>query len=679
MSDPSSVPSAAPPPHWRGAPADGRERLGPRGDAAPTEVKFVDARANFSFVSALALGITAIVCVYLLGARHTFPDTATAVACCLLGGALLLSEHRRLARADRARVEIAAATAATRRAEDECAAQLARYRVAIDNMSQGLCMFDPAGRLIMSNRRYAELYRVAEDKLRPGMTLDEIVADRRASGNIAKMGETAYRELMREIRQRGEPAEVVVELQDGRILLLGFVPLDHGGWVATHQDITDRKLAEAKIAHLARCDALTNLPNRVSFRENLEQSLTRVARGETLAVLCLDLDRFKAINDTLGHHVGDILLQRVAERLRQCARETDTVARLSGDEFAIVQVCGEQPAAAIALAERIVQSIALPLDLDGHQVGVGASVGIAIAPGDGADPDRLMKSADMALYRAKADGRSTFRFFEPEMDARMQERRTLEADLRRALAKHEFTLHYQPIVSLKSGQITSFEALIRWNHPTRGLVAPADFIAIAEETGLIVTIGAWTIRQACLDAVAWPSHVGVAVNLSPRQLRSADLVDTVTSALRGCGLAPGRLQLEITELSVRQDSEAMLAILLRLHTLGVRISLDDFGTGYSSFSYLKKFPFDRIKIDRSFIHEVGGEHDSVAIVRAVSTLGRSLGMTTTAEGVETPEQLEAVLSEGYTEVQGYLFGRPQPAEEVAPLLAAQPSNVLAVA
>jgi len=265
------------------------------------------------------------------------------------------------------------------------------------------------------------------------------------------------------------------------------------------------------------------------------------------------------------------------------------------------------------------------------------------------------------------------------MDARMQERRTLEADLRRAITKHEFTLHYQPIVALKSGRITSFEALIRWNHPMRGMLAPADFIAIAEETGLIVTIGAWTIRQACLDAVTWPSHVAVAVNLSPRQLRSADLVDTVTSALHECGLAPGRLQLEITELSVRQDSEAMFAILLRLHALGVRISLDDFGTGYSSFSYLKKFPFDRIKIDRSFIHEVGGENDSVAIVRAVSTLGRSLGMTTTAEGVETAEQLEAVLSEGYTEVQGYLFGRPQPAEEVAPLLAAQPSNVLAVA
>jgi diguanylate cyclase (GGDEF)-like protein len=491
------------------------------------------------------------------------------------------------------------------------------------------------------------------------------------------MGQAAYIERMREIANRGQPAEIVIEQTDGRVFLLGYVPMANGGWVATHQDITDRRLAEARIAHMARHDALTNLPNRTSFREQLEQTLLRVRRGEILAVLCLDLDRFKGINDTLGHHFGDLLLTQVANRLRSCVRETDTVSRLSGDEFAILQVDLKEPAEATALSRRIVDAFAEPFDLEGHQAAVSTSIGIAIAPNDGSAPDQIMRNADLALYRAKADGRGTYRFFEAEMDNKMQARRALEADLKRAIAEHEFTLHYQSIVNLKSRQIGAFEALLRWNHPTRGMIEPADFIPVAEESGLIVPLGEWVIRQACRDATAWPAHIRVAVNLSPVQLHSSNLVPTVAAATSS-GLDPDRLELEITETVMIQDVETTLATLNRLRAIGVRISMDDFGTGFSSLSHLRKFPFDTIKIDRSFVHDMGAEEDTVAIVRAVSALGKSLGMTTTAEGVETAEQLERVESEGYTEVQGFLLSRPVPASEIADLLATSPSNVLAV-
>jgi diguanylate cyclase (GGDEF)-like protein len=429
-----------------------------------------------------------------------------------------------------------------------------------------------------------------------------------------------------------------------------------------------RQTLEQRLEHMAHHDALTDLPNRLRLRQATENELARVQRGETIAVLCLDLDHFKSVNDTLGHPAGDCLLRTVAERLRQSVRETDIVARVGGDEFAVVQVAAEQPRGAIILADRLIETLAKPFDLDGHQVVIGTSIGIALAPSDGLDTDQLMKNADMALYRAKADGRGVSRFFEPEMDAKMQARRTLEIDLRKALVEDEFELYYQPLVNLQSDAVSGFEALLRWNHPTRGLVPPSEFIPVAEEMGLIVPLGEKILRQACTEAAGWPDDIKVAVNLSPVQFKSKTLALAVISALASSGLPPHRLELEITESVLLQDSELTLTTLHQLRALGVRIAMDDFGTGYSSLSYLRSFPFDKIKIDQSFVRDMSGKEDSIAIVRAVAGLGKNLGMATTAEGVETQEQLRYLRQEGCTEVQGYLFSRPMPARNIRHLL-----------
>jgi diguanylate cyclase (GGDEF)-like protein len=430
----------------------------------------------------------------------------------------------------------------------------------------------------------------------------------------------------------------------------------------------ERARAEAQISHMAHHDALTGLPNRLQFREETVKAL-RAARGdEKLAVLCLDLDHFKAVNDTLGHPVGDSLLQAVGERLKGCLRAGDIVARLGGDEFAIVQSSTDQPVAATALAERIIGAVEDVYEIDGHQVVVGVSVGIAISPDDGDDPDQLLKSADMALYRSKSDGRGIYRFFEPEMDAKMQARRAMELDLRKALVNNEFEVHYQPLVNLEQNIVCGFEALLRWHHPTKGTIPPNDFIPLAEEIGAIGAIGAWVLKQACREAKSWPPAIKVAVNLSPAQFKSRTLVLDVISALGDSGLAPQRLELEITETVMLQDTDATLETLHQLRELGVRISMDDFGTGYSSLSYLRKFPFDKIKIDQSFIRELSDSDESMAIIRAVTGLGLSFGMSTTAEGVETKEQLRRLRDEGCTEVQGYLLSPPKPAAEVAGML-----------
>ena len=387
-----------------------------------------------------------------------------------------------------------------------------------------------------------------------------------------------------------------------------------------------------------------------------------------MAVLCLDLDRFKPVNDTLGHPVGDALLRAVAARLLACVREGDTAARLGGDEFAVLQAGAGQPEAAGALARRLVEALSAPYEVLGHQVVVGASVGVALAPGDGRDPDELLKRADMALYRAKADGRGTFRSFEPGMDARLQARRLLELDLRKALAAGELELHYQPLVDLRTGAVSALEALLRWRHPARGLVPPGEFVPLAEEIGLIVPVGGWVLRRACADAAGWPGGVRVAVNLSAAQFRGRELVAAVVGALAAAGLAPARLELEITETVLLRDGEATLATLRELRALGVRIAMDDFGTGYSSLGYLRSFPFDKIKIDRCFVRDLGASADCEAIVRAVTGLGGSLGIATTAEGVETEEQLERLRAEGCDEAQGFHLGRPMPAADVRALL-----------
>ena len=452
-----------------------------------------------------------------------------------------------------------------------------------------------------------------------------------------------------------------------------------GGFVVTFDDITEHRRIEDQIAHMAHYDALTDLPNRVLFYEKMEEFLTRGRHSGTVAVLSLDLDDFKSVNDTLGHPVGDKLLQGAAERMRGCTRGADIVARLGGDEFAVVQVATNQPEDATLLATRLIDAVSAPYPLDGHQVTVGSSIGIAIAPGDGTEPDQLMKNADLALYRCKADGGRTYRFFEPQMDARMRERRALELDLREALVKGEFSLDYQPLINVKTGEITSCEALIRWHRPECGLVPPLEFIPIAEETGLIVPIGEWVLRQACADAVEWPSETMVAVNVSPAQFKNAKFHSSVTNALEKSRLPASRLELEITELVLMQDNPATLVELQQLKDLGVSIAMDDFGTGYSSLGYLRSFPFDKIKIDQSFIRDLSDNKDSLAILRAVVGLGRSLGIVTTAEGVETQNQLEVLRTEGCTEAQGFFFSRPKSAAETRALLASRHGQVKAIA
>jgi len=384
-------------------------------------------------------------------------------------------------------------------------------------------------------------------------------------------------------------------------------------------------------------------------------------------VLCLDLDHFKGVNDTLGHPIGDQLLKVVADRLRRCTREPDTIARLGGDEFAIIMTAMQQPSDAAALCRRVREAITKPFNLDGHQVIIDISIGISVAPLDGSEPDQLLKNADMALYGAKADGRGTYRFFEPEMDARMQVRRELEMNLRNALANDEFELYYQPLVNLQNNEITAFEALLRWHHPTRGMISPADFIPIAEETGLIIPVGEWVLRKACEETAKWPEEVKVAVNLSPAQLKSRNLVQVVVNTLAHAGMAASRLQLEITESVLMQNTFATLAILHELRKLGVQIAMDDFGTGYSSLSYLRSFPFDKIKIDRSFIQDLANGAEPFAIVRAVTSLANNLSIISTAEGVETQQQLETLQKVGCTEMQGHFFSRARPAAEIVQL------------
>jgi diguanylate cyclase (GGDEF)-like protein/PAS domain S-box-containing protein len=539
-----------------------------------------------------------------------------------------------------------------------------RLDAALDNMSQGLCLFDARNRLEVVNRRFYEIFGLSRDLIKPGVDFHTILALSQARDQNASETPAQLLAEQVEFMKRHQAGTHYYELNDGRIIASVCNQTSNGGWVATFEDVTERRQAEAKIMHMARHDALTDLPNRVLFREKMEQAL---AHGERLAVLFLDLDRFKTVNDSLGHPIGDTLLCAVTKRLQQAVRGNDMVARLGGDEFAIVQM-GAEPSQASELAARIIAAVSEPFEIDGHQVVIGVSVGIAVAPADGEQPDQLLRNADMALYRAKSEGRGTYHFFQPEMDAQMQARHALEVDLRKALLSGQFQLYYQPIVDLRSGKVTSFEALIRWNHPARGLVGPNEFISVAEEIGLIGALGDWVLKQACQDASTWPGKLSVAVNLSAAQFRNSMLTLSVVSALGASGLAANRLELEITETALLQDDRAVLDTLHQLRELGVRISMDDFGTGYSSLSYLRSFPFDQIKIDRSFIRELGKKDDCVAIIRAVARLGSNLGMVTIAEGVESREQLEILRAEGCTHAQGYLFSPPRPVSEVPQLL-----------
>jgi diguanylate cyclase (GGDEF)-like protein len=542
-----------------------------------------------------------------------------------------------------------------------------RLDTAVNNMTQGLLFFDSNQRLVICNQRYVDMFGVSRDVIKPGCSFRELLMHRQETGTFSENVDEYIEAILRKMAEGGAFQRILTTAA-GRSIQVLYQPLADGGWVTTLEDFTERRLADEQIAHLAHYDALTDLPNRVLFRDQLERELKKISRSGQLAVLYIDIDEFKSVNDSLGHPVGDELLKAVALRLSSCVRNTDFVARLGGDEFAIVQTAVKSPADVMDLVIRIYQAIRIPVECLGHQLVTDASIGIALAPQDGTDLDQLLKSADLAMYGAKSDGRRTYRFFERTMDARVRARRALELDLRQALVEGQFEIEYQPIVDLRSGGVSGCEALLRWRHPERGMVSPAEFIPVAEDIGLINKLGEWVLEQACFEAAVWPENIRLAVNVSPVQFRTHTLALHVASALASSGLAANRLELEITEAVLIRDDEAALAILHQLRAVGVRIALDDFGTGYSSLSYLQRFPFDKIKIDRCFVTDVAEPDGSSSIVQAVVNIASARNMTTTAEGVETEAQKELLRTLGCTEMQGYLFSPAKPAAEIRRLL-----------
>lgn len=561
-------------------------------------------------------------------------------------------------------------------ANSQLTEQNRRFNAALENMTQGLCMFDAESRLLVWNKRYLDIFGLSDDALRVGMSQRAIIEmlvelNRYGTGStVDSVSEGTRTSLAIDLAR-----PVLRELADGRVIAVLHRPMEGGGWVATFEDITERRRNEARISHMARHDALTDLPNRTALREigNERIGLVGLSQGRPrhLAILCLDLDRFKPVNDSFGHAVGDMLLRAVAERLRNLLSSEDLVARFGGDEFTVLHGV-ESTADATAFAHRLIASVSEPYEIDGYVIEIGISVGITIAESGSGDIDRHLKNADMALYEAKAAGRGTHCLFEPQMDETARERTTLERQLREALSDGGLVLHYQPVIDLMGasplGRIKGLEALVRWCHSERGLISPEIFIPLAEETGLIVPLGAWVLNQACRDAAAWPDSVSVAVNVSALQLRHRGFAQTVMMALSASGLDATRLELEITESVLLDDTEANLETLHTLRQLGIRISMDDFGTGYSSISYLRRFPFDKIKIDRSFVRDAGTNADAAAIIRAIVRLGASLGITTLVEGIETETQLAAIRAEGAQEMQGFLFSPPRPADAVTRML-----------
>lgn len=696
-----------------------------------------------------------------------------------------------------------------RAAHEQLSAEKERLDTAINNMSQGLLLFDDAERLIVCNRRYIEMYGLSPDIIKPGCTFREAIAHRQATGSFSGDVEEYCISTLQGTAQENI---TVIRTTDGRSIQITNRPVKGGGWVATHEDITERenlqyerdrdraflnriidhiptqitvknvqdrryvlansvaenqfgmnrdeiiggtahdvfdadlatritaaddvaletpnghllendlswdigagkrfitarrivicdrdndpqylvnlvedvterKLSDDRIVHLAHYDALTDLPNRALFHARLEDEIRRIKGDTQFAVLYIDIDEFKTINDSLGHAVGDELLKVVGTRLRSCIKDADFVARLGGDEFAIVQTAVRSDDDVADLVTRIYSEIRDPYECLGHQISTDASIGIALAPRDGTDIDQLLKNADLAMYDAKADGRRTYRFFQPTMHERAKLRRQLELDLRQIITdgtyrEGGFEIHYQPLVSLRDDGVTGCEALLRWHHPERGTISPAEFIPVAEETGLIAELGEWVLATACAQAATWPRHVKIAVNVSPIQFKSQGLALKIVSALAASGLAANRLELEITEAVLIRDDETALAILHQLREIGVRIALDDFGTGYSSLSYLQRFPFDKIKIDRSFINDIAEAGGSTPIVNAVVSIASARNMTTTAEGVESDAQRQVLRTLGCTEMQGYLFSAAKPAEAIAKLLHAGPETSIVIA
>ena len=541
-----------------------------------------------------------------------------------------------------------------------------RLDTAVNNIPQGLILYDTSARITVCNRRYIDMFGLSPEVAKPGCTMQDLIAHRKATGSFDGDVEQFCADIIRNVAL-GKITHQITEAPGGRAIQIINQPLDVGGWVAVIEDVTERTRSEQQIAHLAHYDPLTDLPNRVLFCEQLENALKTVRPGEQLAVMYIDIDEFKSVNDALGHSIGDELLKTVARRLRSCLSDADVAARLGGDEFAVIQTSVKSPSDTTRLAEKIHRSIRQTCECEGHLITTDASIGIALAEA-GANLHQLLKNADLAMYAAKSAGRRTYRFFEPGMDARVKARHILETDLRQAIADGGLEVYYQPCVSLRDDRITGCEALLRWRHPERGMISPAEFIPIAEETGLINHIGEWVLATACAEAATWPDDVKIAVNVSPVQFRSGTLALKIVAALAASGLPASRLELEITEAVLIRDDEAALAILHQLRGIGVRIALDDFGTGYSSLSYLQRFPFDKIKIDRCFVDDIEDPDGSSCIVQAVVNIAAARHITTTAEGVETWPQRELLQTLGCSEMQGYLFSQAKPAAAIRLML-----------
>src|SRR6478752_133487 len=558
--------------------------------------------------------------------------------------------------------------------------QANRFDIALNNMSHGLCMLDEQNRLQVWNDRFLELLHLKSMPVRVGMPASQLIRHSvRAGNHRTKSVKKIFHDLAVGL-QKDRFDQIQTSPDGDRTIAVSRRMMAGGGSVVILEDVTESKRAQERITHLAKYDDLTGLANRNQFRERINGMLAAMhKRKNHVAIHLIDLDRFKTINDTLGHPIGDKLLKEVASRLKTVIRPGDMITRFGGDEFVVLQIGTERYQDAKWLAERLARTLKDPFDIDGHRIDIGASIGIAMAPMDGVDADQLLKKADMALYAAKNGGGGDHRFFALEMEEAAQERRALELDLREALTSEQFDLYFQPLVDLRSGRVTTCEALMRWRHPRRGMVPPSIFIPIAEETGLIITLGEWALQRACYEAAKWPKSVKVAVNLSPVQFRDRGLALQVVSALAKSGLPAQRLELEVTERLLLEDSDGTLTVMEQLKNLGVSISLDDFGTGYSSLNYLRKFPFQKIKIDQSFIAGLGEERDAQAIIGAVAGLGASLDKTVVAEGIETEEQMRQVKAHGCHEGQGHFFGEPMAAETIHARLAESTSVAQLVA
>ncbi len=537
----------------------------------------------------------------------------------------------------------------------------------LEQLPHAVAMFDARHRLVICNSLYGKIYGHTSSDVKPGTSINELIEKRQRSGIFATR-QTAKDFARDWVTEFGNASARLQELSDGRTLSITRKQKPDGGIITSTVDITDRRRLEARIEHMAYHDGLTGLANRLHLLEQMKVVLDGQRKADHMAVYCLDLDHFKYVNDSLGHHAGDALLQSVADRLRQVVRNSDIAARTGGDEFVVVQVGLDSTMSAAGLANRIIDVVNQPYNILGHHVSIGVSIGITFSGDEARDASELLKQADLALYQAKEEGRGEFRFYEEEMNLKQQLRLSMERDLRKALTNSEFELYYQPVLGANSNEFTGVEALIRWHHPDRGIVSPVEFIPLAEEIGLAVPLGAWVVEKACADAARWPSDIKVAVNVSASQFRKPGLVKTIKNALQTTGLLPSRLEIEITETTLLEDSDTTLHTLDELRGLGVRIALDDFGTGYASLSYLQKFPFDRIKIDRSFIGEIETDSGASQIIKAVIALSKGLGMSTTAEGVETQGQLDAIKFEGCSDIQGFLISHPQPFEEIERLL-----------